>query len=114
LWGQVFVEYLLLPQVRSSGTTPSDLASGGVREAGYVLTVNNKFKVRKSTMCTDVEITSDHPVGFGVCFSSLLYRKYVLALLKDEFAWNNVKDKLASLDLHHSGGVTGVLVVWWE
>jgi hypothetical protein len=79
-----------------------------------VLTVDNKFEVRKSTMCIDVEITGDHPVGFGVCFSSLLYRKYVLALLKDEFAWNNVKDKLASLDLHHSGGVTGVLVVWWE
>jgi hypothetical protein len=65
-------------------------------------------------MCIDVEITGDHPVGFGVYFFSLLYRTYVLALLKDqdEFARNNVKDdKLISLDLHHSGGV---LVVWWE
>ena len=53
-----------------------------------MLTVDNKFKVRKPMMCIDVEITSDHPVGIGVYFLPLLYRTYVLALLKDldEFA----------------------------
>jgi hypothetical protein len=43
-----------------------------------VLTVDNKFKVRKSTMCIDVEMTGDLAVIFGVYFSSLLYRTLCL------------------------------------
>ena len=39
-------------------------------------------KVRDSTMCIDVEMTGDLPLGFGVHFLSLLYRTLCVGATK--------------------------------
>jgi hypothetical protein len=69
-----------------------------------VLMVDNKHKVRRSTICIDVETTDDPLWDSVFVFLLCCTEQYVLALLEDlnEFAWNKVKDKLASLDLYRT------------